>query len=246
MDFIDMKTIKSEHPAYLFNMSARDMARFGQLYVQKGKWHSDQIISEQWIDQSTAKISTDLGRFANREGYGYLWWVTDDYFGHRMFYASGSGGHRIMVFPEDNIVIITRVNTYEGRNVSQQTIGEIVKTLFQHKTGEAKENAVLINYKPKVELPEPITLTKDKLKLYTGDYQHPFLGIFSITTENEEIILKTNIGAFRLIPIGENLLYPVDLETSIEMRTAPDDDTRNKIQPVFNEQRQLLKAIFYY
>ena len=43
----------SIHPAYPFRMTARDMARFGLLYLQNGKWCDKQIISESWIKKST-------------------------------------------------------------------------------------------------------------------------------------------------------------------------------------------------
>jgi CubicO group peptidase (beta-lactamase class C family) len=61
---------KSVYPAYPFKMSARDMARFGLLYLRKGKWQDQQIISENWIDEST-KAYSNIFPF---NGYGYLWW----------------------------------------------------------------------------------------------------------------------------------------------------------------------------
>ena len=60
---------KSIHPAYPFRMTARDMARFGLLYQQDGRWNDKQIISGEWIAESTTAFSIDD---ESGSGYGYL------------------------------------------------------------------------------------------------------------------------------------------------------------------------------
>lgn len=237
---------KSDHPAYLFNLSARDMVLFGQLYLQQGMWQRQQIIPKEWVKRSTSKISVDLGRFSNREGYGLLWWVSENYLGHKMYYASGSGGHRIMIFPGDDLVIVTRVNTYEGKNVSQEKIGQIVQIILDSKMEPSVADPRLIPFNPETEKHPTFRMSSSQLENYTGDYQHPFLGIFSIQVENNQPWLYTSIGRFTLFPQSENQFYPEDLETTIEMIPTDDDDKRNKIKPVFDSQRELQKAIFYY
>lgn len=59
-------------PAYLFKISSRDMARFGLLYLNKGKWGTEQIIPSDWVQQSTSPKKTPW----EGDGYGYLWWNT--------------------------------------------------------------------------------------------------------------------------------------------------------------------------
>ena len=54
-----------------FTLTARDMARFGLLCVNRGKWGDEQIISEDWIEQSTTTQFDNT----NRADYGYQWWV---------------------------------------------------------------------------------------------------------------------------------------------------------------------------
>ncbi|MFC3747009.1 serine hydrolase domain-containing protein [Paenibacillus sp. GCM10012306] len=73
-------------------MTARDMATFGQLYLQKGTWEGYQLIPEEWIVTST---SSQLGNF------GFLWWIEKDGFS-----ASGAGGSLIRVIPEKRIVVV--------------------------------------------------------------------------------------------------------------------------------------------
>ena len=64
---------KSEHPAYSFRMSARDMLRFGILYEQDGRWGDRQIVPREWIKVSTAPYSLIEG--AGGVNYGYMWYV---------------------------------------------------------------------------------------------------------------------------------------------------------------------------
>ena len=61
----------SAHSAYHFRMSARDMARFGYLFLRQGRWQSKEVIPSDWVRESTTSYS-DVG---NGVGYGYLWWV---------------------------------------------------------------------------------------------------------------------------------------------------------------------------
>ncbi|ENQ3107302.1 hypothetical protein ACEOWJ_003388 [Bacillus cereus] len=50
-------------------LTPRDMARFGLLYLNRGIWNNNQIISKTWIDESTT---------INPNKYGYLWWVHEE------------------------------------------------------------------------------------------------------------------------------------------------------------------------
>lgn len=50
--------------------TCRDLARFGQLMLQRGRWHGDQVVPPAWVAASTGRASTELNA-----GYGYLWWV---------------------------------------------------------------------------------------------------------------------------------------------------------------------------
>jgi len=107
----------SEHPAYMFKMSTRDMARFGLLYLNGGRWKNHQILPAAWVDKSThAHEMAHLGKM-QVGGYEYLWWV--EYGGVHlgeatlpgMYSAQGAGGHYILNVPSLNTVI---VNQYEN------------------------------------------------------------------------------------------------------------------------------------
>jgi CubicO group peptidase (beta-lactamase class C family) len=62
----------SIYPAYLFFASARDLARFGLLYLHLGRWKNQQVIPASWVRESTRPYSTAPRGAA----YSYLWWTT--------------------------------------------------------------------------------------------------------------------------------------------------------------------------
>jgi CubicO group peptidase (beta-lactamase class C family) len=100
---------KSIHPAYPFRMTARDMARFGLLYLREGRWNGRQIISREWIAESTTAYSIDDD---SGTGYGYLWAVIpDDFEFGPGFYHTGLGVHQLIVLPEEKIVYVFRMDT---------------------------------------------------------------------------------------------------------------------------------------
>ena len=106
----------SPHRYYLFRVSARDLARFGLLFLRDGQWRDQQIVSPVWVKESTASHS----KRAKDGGYGYMWWTgikrglfpNVNVEGHS-YYAAGWGGHRVFVLPYRKLVVVHRVNTDE-------------------------------------------------------------------------------------------------------------------------------------
>lgn len=87
-----------------FYATARDFARIGKLFLNKGKWNGKQIISEEYVNAciTPAPIS-DHGK--PNTTYGYQWWLTD-YRGMKVFYARGILGQYIFVIPDLNLVFV--------------------------------------------------------------------------------------------------------------------------------------------
>ncbi|MDF9828151.1 CubicO group peptidase (beta-lactamase class C family) [Ereboglobus sp. PH5-10] len=127
---------ESDFPAYVFRMSARDMARFGLLYLRNGKWADKQILPEKWVRESVAAYSKTGGS----GGYGYLWWVAVDgrhYPGAKLpdgsYSARGAGGHCILILPEYDLVIVHRVNTDIPNKVTSAQLGKLLKLILDAK-----------------------------------------------------------------------------------------------------------------
>lgn len=79
-------------------LTARDMAKIGQLYLNSGVWEDRQIISTEWVKDSTREHSK-WGKLS----YGYLWWIIDDK--EHTYAAMGDGGNIIYVNVKKEIVI---------------------------------------------------------------------------------------------------------------------------------------------
>jgi CubicO group peptidase (beta-lactamase class C family) len=88
----------------------RDMAKFGYLYLNKGSWNGKQIISEEWITESTINQISGLIAGEYSDSYGYYWWI-DETSGYKFYFALGlgheRGGEVIAVLPDLDIVFVT-------------------------------------------------------------------------------------------------------------------------------------------
>jgi CubicO group peptidase (beta-lactamase class C family) len=116
------------HASGNLQLRPRDLAKFGYLYLNDGVWQGDQIVSTEWVRQSTRAQTAIPGR-ASTEGYGYQWWVKAYYLGSTpmtCFYAAGWGGQRIAVFPELDMVAVLTGGNYVGRTPVDEIINEYI------------------------------------------------------------------------------------------------------------------------
>ncbi|WP_138990512.1 serine hydrolase [Larkinella sp. C7] len=100
----------------------RDMAKIGQLFLNKGQWEGRQLISADWVEESTRHQVL----LRNQE-YGYLWWrrqFTMDGKIYPAYYASGNGGHFIVVIPGENLVVVSTAGNLNS-GLSAQLFGMI-------------------------------------------------------------------------------------------------------------------------
>lgn len=92
-----------EFGAFGLSMTARDMARFGYLYLNKGQWAGETIVDSKWIVESTR----DHVRRSENFGFGYNW-VIARRGGRLAFNADGWGGQIICVIPSLDMVIVLK------------------------------------------------------------------------------------------------------------------------------------------
>ena len=238
---------KSRHPAYLFRMSGRDMARIGLLYLNNGRWKDKQIIPENWVKESTQPFTKELGRFNDRGSYGYLWWVSDGVNGQPMYFASGSGGQRICVLPQSKLVFVHMVNTYDNNGVRHEQIIDLLGLLLHAKIAEPKTKPYLVEYEPQKRLmPKLVKVNKTVLSKYIGKYRHRFLGELAVDVVKDHLVLTSGIGKFKMYPISDHEFFPEDLETSVLFEKAVNDEKRFTSVSILNENRKVEKAVFYY
>lgn len=124
----------SVHAAYPFRLSTRDLARFGLLFLQDGRWRDKQVIPAKWVRLSVRPYSPA----GDRGAYGYMWWVAhkDVHFPGMLvprgtYSARGAGGHYVVVVPAHDLVIVHRVDTdIAGKAVSAMRFGAVLERIL--------------------------------------------------------------------------------------------------------------------
>jgi CubicO group peptidase (beta-lactamase class C family) len=125
----------SIHPAYHFEITARDMARFGLLYLRHGRWNGKQIVPEAWVEKSSHANEMVKSDGADVGGYEYLWWV--DYGGVHfpevslpgIYSARGNGAHFIFIIPTLDMIIVHRTDN-DPPVKDAKTITEVANRLM--------------------------------------------------------------------------------------------------------------------
>jgi hypothetical protein len=157
----------SKHRYYQFRMSTRDLARFGLLYLRNGRWRDQQIVSPEWVRDST----TSHSQIWPDGGYGYMWWtgvksglIANVRVREHSYLASGAGVNKVFVLPYRKLVIVHRVDTFQGlpRQLPSQ-VGRLLWLILAAAGGKD------IGEDPSMEAAKGVRLTSKKLKeIFTG------------------------------------------------------------------------------
>jgi CubicO group peptidase (beta-lactamase class C family) len=107
-----------------------DMAKLGQLYLQKGQWNGQTIFQPEYVSKAWGKGVSPW--------YGLFWWIGNPSAseGIAFFYADGHKGQRIIVFPENDVVVVMTATLPGGENamVFRSMTQSIAKSLKQTPT----------------------------------------------------------------------------------------------------------------
>ena len=99
-------------------MRPRDMAKFGQMCLNKGFWRNRKIVSEEWLAESTScQVHSEYGM-----EYGYLWWRGRQTIKGQMleaFWAQGNGDQVIFVCPKLDLVAVFTGGNYNSKLLYQ-------------------------------------------------------------------------------------------------------------------------------
>jgi len=182
--FVVLEPGNSRHPAHTFAVSARDLARFGQLYLQEGRWQGRQVVPSAWVHESTTAHSD----FGNGTGYGYMWWTygagslgpnyptLDRY---DLYMGRGTGGQAVIVVPGAEFVFVHRGDTENGRPVSGVHVWTIAERILAARDREPDPSPATMPLTASPfasQLPEPspprfLSLGRAALKRLAGSYE---------------------------------------------------------------------------
>jgi CubicO group peptidase (beta-lactamase class C family) len=176
----------SRWPAHTFRMSARDLGRFGLLWLNKGRWNGKQIVPAQWIERASAPAS-NTG--TPGQGYAMMWWTYDagsvdaqrypNASKVRVLMARGSGGQVIALIPEADVVIVHVTDSDNGRRASGRDVWTLIDKILGARTAEAKAKPSLRamqvepfkSQKPAFVWPAAIALDQDAMNAVAGEYE---------------------------------------------------------------------------
>ena len=169
----------------------RDMAKIGQMMLNNGKYNDKQIVSEEWITESTQSyVVPELG-----SGYGYQWWLGEVSVNGqtiKTYFAQGLGGQYIFVIPKMKITAI------------------FTSQLKDNPGGQFRPQVMMTEYiipalLPPAPLYEVIILDQSVLQDYVGEYEYKRWNIkASVTRKDKKIfILPSDLEKTELFPISE-------------------------------------------
>lgn len=219
------------HPAGSLWIRARDLATFGTLYLNEGRWNGRQIVPSDWIIASTRRrVGTEdsLVQYAidlhGEHGYGYYWYH-DRYRSPgrdlEVLRASGNGGQRIWVVPGLDMVVIHFTGRYNQPDASW-----IAEKLFLERIvpWALREPSRRLSRRPYVhgdDWTEAVFGSRD-LGRYVGTYDH----------DGQWIQVWETAGRLRMTPLAGDLsgpIYLVPVEEDVFAFGFYEDGTLTKI-----------------
>jgi CubicO group peptidase (beta-lactamase class C family) len=103
-------------------LTPRDMARFGYLYLNKGMWDGTQIVPESWVEASQQKHMER--KYIPDNYYGYQFWVSD----YNTYSAVGFGGQWITIVPDHDLVVVCNNRFVESDQLQWNTPERLLTT----------------------------------------------------------------------------------------------------------------------
>lgn len=201
----------SNHPAYHLKMSARDLARYGQLFLQQGLWNDKQIFSENWVTNSTYPTSKHGGGDKIGRWYGWLWNISEYYRDYKMFFAAGTGGQIVAIFPNDNLIIVNLCNTYQKDKLYSKETIKLFDLILASKISKPINNPELVPLKTDSRISDKLFKKKLDYSKYFGEYTIDNKKV-SIIELNGDLVIKDYYMKLKLYPITPNRFFVEDIE----------------------------------
>lgn len=183
-----------------------DIARFGQLYLQKGKWEGKQLISEKWVEMATSRqVSNGSDPDSDwDQGYGFQFWQCR----HNCYRGDGAFGQYCIVMPEqDAVIAITSAS---------DNMGQVMQLIWDYLLPEFKNESLPEN-------PEAFAKLESKtyglkVKPVEGDPQSPI----SRNISRKTYLLRENPAGLKSVSFDLNGNdHSIEISTEQNTQTIP-------------------------
>ena len=111
-------------------LTAKDLLKFGELYLNKGKFNNKRILNKDWVKSSFTEYNK-LENDPDKTSYGYYWWLSEYKVGnkdYKSYEARGAGGQYVFIIPELELVTVILSSNY--RNGKFKAPEKILKDLI--------------------------------------------------------------------------------------------------------------------
>jgi hypothetical protein len=122
------------------NVRTQDIASFGQLYLQKGNWNGEQLVSEDWVEEATSFQTANGSNPESdwEQGYGYQFWRCR----HNLYRGDGAFGQYCIVMPEQDVVVAINSGTNDMQAI-MNLVWDHLLPAFQEKPLPEDEESYL-------------------------------------------------------------------------------------------------------
>lgn len=190
------------------SITTEDIAKFGQLYLQRGLWNHQRLLPEEWIHEATTKqISNGDGDHDWAMGYGYQFWQCQ----HGAYRGDGAFGQICIVLPEQDAVVAITAGTNSIQGILNEVWEHLLPNMQEAPLQEDQTLAAKLAYQLKNLSIDPPQLQQSSLleaqingKTYTLESNQFLLATLSISFNNHEaeFTLLDELGEQKVIRLG--------------------------------------------
>lgn len=175
------------------HLRPRDMAKIGYMIMKNGKWKGRQIVSREWVAESTKRHIDARGI-----GYGYQWWLGKTKMNNqtiKVLFASGHGGQKIFIVPTLDLVAVFTSRVFNSKGHSGPE-GFLLKYIIP-------------SIVPSASLKKAVKIPPEILDKLTGKYEAKSHGIVApVFREGDKLFTRTSFfDKVELIPESETQFF---------------------------------------
>ena len=191
------------------HLKTEDIAKFGQFYLQKGKWNGSQLLSQDWITMATSKQVSNGSNPDNdwMQGYGFQFWRSR----YNTYRGDGAMGQFCLVFPDQDTVVAITSGTNNMGEIMQLTLDIILPVLKEGKIPRNDQALLALQKKIaslKIKAVEGQMTNRQQKKWLNKEFHFDEndqgIKTISFKTQNKEYSVQIKMeGGIQIIPFGQ-------------------------------------------